>query len=187
MLETDRLLLRPWRDNDIPTWVTMSSDSRVMEFYTALEDRATAEATAQRLRGFLDRDGFGCWACELKQTHRFIGIIALQMVPFDAPFTPALEIGWRLVPEVWGNGYATEGATAAMSLAFDVLKHDEVVAMTAAINIRSQRVMQRLGMSYDPRDDFMTPRVERGHRLAPHVLYRMPKSRWLSMTAANPA
>jgi ribosomal-protein-alanine N-acetyltransferase len=172
-LETARVRLRPWRDDDIEAWVAMSADPRVMEFFPSVVDRVRAEATAKRLRDRLDADGFGWWVLEINDRAPFAGVVALQDVSFEAPFTPALEVGWRLRCEYWGHGFATEGARAALAYAFDVLDRAEVVAMTATINTRSQRVMQRLGMTYDPRDDFDHPMLPRGDRLERHVLYRI--------------
>jgi RimJ/RimL family protein N-acetyltransferase len=150
----------------------MSADPRVMEFFPSAYDREQAERTALRLRERLDRDGWGWWVAEVKESASFAGLIELQEVPFDAPFTPAIEVGWRLAHEYWGRGYATEGARAAIEFAFSALGRAEVVALTAAVNLRSQRVMQRLGMTHDPRDDFEYPHLDAGHRLRPHVLYR---------------
>jgi RimJ/RimL family protein N-acetyltransferase len=103
----------------------------------------------------------------------FVGVICLQEVPFEAPFTPAYEVGWRLRAECWGRGYATEGARGALDFAFGSLHWKEVVAFTTASNLRSARVMERLGMTHDPRDDFEHPRLEPGHPLRSHVLYRI--------------
>ena len=105
----------------------------------------------------------------------FAGLICLQAVPFETPFTPANEIGWRFAYEHWGRGYATEGARAALEFAFERLGWDEVVAFTAASNLRSQRVMERLGMSHDPRDDFDHPRLQAGDPLRRHLLYRIKR------------
>lgn len=121
----------------------------------------------------MDKTGYGWWIAEIKDGNRFAGCVGLQDVPFEAHFTPALEVGWRLCVDAWGFGYATEGGRALLDYAFGDLNRSEVVSMTAAINIRSRRVMERLGMSYDPRDDFEHPRLEQGHRLRPHVLYRL--------------
>jgi RimJ/RimL family protein N-acetyltransferase len=151
----------------------MNSDRRVMEFFPRVEPRSELEASARRLRERLERDGYGWWVTELRATGAFAGVFALQDVPPNVPFAPALEIGWRLVPEMWGSGYATEGARALLAFAFTQLRKDEVVAMTAAINLRSQRVMERLGMRRDPRDDFDHPRVPAGHRVRPLMLYRI--------------
>ncbi len=165
-------MLRPWRDEDIEAWVDLCADERVMEFFPSTVDRAESTGTALRLRERLERNGYGWWVLERRSEPGFIGAIALQEVPFEAAFTPALEIGGRLSVPAWGRGYATEGARAALNFAFEQLECDEVVAMTSTLNVRSRRVMERLGMRRDPHDDFENPRIEMGHRLRPHVLYR---------------
>ncbi|HEY8312944.1 MAG TPA: GNAT family N-acetyltransferase [Candidatus Baltobacteraceae bacterium] len=172
VIETPRLRLRGWRDADVEHWARLNADPRVMEFFPSLYDRARSESGAAEMRATLERDGYGWWVAEIKEGARFAGVIALQDVPFEAPFTPALEVGWRLPFDQWGHGYATEGAAAALDFAFDKLGWSEVVAITPAINIRSQRVMQRLGMTRDASDDFEHPRLETGHRLRRFVLYR---------------
>jgi RimJ/RimL family protein N-acetyltransferase len=172
-IETARLVLRPWRDEDVEHWVTMSADPRVMEFFPSVSERSEAESMAARLRDRLERDGYGWWVAEVKGGPPFAGVITLQDVPFEMHFTPALEVGWRLVHDQWGCGYATEGARAALDFAFGELGRSEVVSMTAAINTRSQRVMQRLGMTHDSAGDFDHPRLPEGDRLRRHVLYRL--------------
>lgn len=171
-LETDRLILRGWRDADIEPWVAMGADPRVMEFFPGTYDRTKAESIAALIRAALETSGYGWWVVEPKVGPVFAGVIALQDVPFDAHFTPAIEVGWRLPFDHWGKGYATEGATAALKFAFETLGADEVIAMTSALNLRSQRVMERLRMTHDPRDDFDHPRIQAGHRLRRHVIYR---------------
>ncbi len=171
-METARLLLRPWREADIESWLAMGADPRVMEFFPSLATREQAERSAARMRAALERDGYGWWVAENKENRGFAGVIVLMDVPFEAHFTPAMEIGWRLRPEYWGRGLATEGARAALTFAFEMLGRAEVVAMTARLNLPSQRMMQRLGMTYDPADDFDHPLVEPGHPIQPHVLYR---------------
>lgn len=172
-IETERLILRPWRDEDLEPWVAMNADPRVMEFFPSVDTRERALESAAFLRKYMDENGYGWWIAEIKDGRRFAGCVALQDVPFEAHFTPALEVGWRLCADAWGCGYATEGGRALLDHAFRELKRSEVVSMTAAINVRSRRVMERLGMSHDPRDDFEHPRLEQGHRLRPHVLYRI--------------
>ena len=171
-IETERLVLRGWRDDDVEPWIAMGTDPRVMEFFPGVYDRAKAESMAALIRAALDTNGFGWWVVEPKGGPSFAGVVALQDVPFDAPFTPAIEVGWRLPHEQWGKGYATEGAAAALRFAFETLGADEVVAMTSALNLRSQRVMERLGMTHDRADDFDHPKIPEGHRLRRHVLYR---------------
>ncbi len=175
IIETPRLLLRGWRDEDVEPWVAMNADPRVTEFFARSYTRALSEAALQTMREKLDRNGFGWWAVESRGSAQFAGVIALQDVPFQAPFTPAWEIGWRFPFENWGRGYATEGARAALNFAFNVLHWDEVVAFTAVSNVRSRRVMRRLGMTHDPADDFDHPKIEPGHPLRRHVLYRIRK------------
>jgi RimJ/RimL family protein N-acetyltransferase len=174
-IETPRMLLRSWKDDDIDPWARMNADPRAMEFFLRTYDRDESVASAQMMRVKLEHDGFGWFVAEVKDGFPFAGVIALQDVPFEAPFTPAYEIGWRFLPEVWGNGYATESAQATLDFAFERLGLPQVVAMTAKINERSRRVMQRLGMTYDPQDDFEHPRIPAGHRLRDHVLYRIAR------------
>jgi len=175
-IETPRLILRDWRDEDVEAWIAVNNDRRVTEFFATTYTRELSEASAAAIRSQLKRDGFGWWALEIRGGPAFVGSIALQAVPFEAAFTPANEIGWRLASQHWGHGYATEGARAALDFAFNELKWPEVVAFTAASNRRSQRVMERLGMTHDPSDDFDHPRVEAGHPLQRHLLYRIRAS-----------
>ena len=172
-IETPRLLLRSWRESDREPWVRTCADTRVMAFLGPTRERARALADAEVLSASLERNGYGWWVAELKETAAFAGLIALQDIPFEAHFTPALEVAWRLAAEHWGNGYATEGARAALAFAFDTLNRNEVVAITAKINVRSQRVMQRLGMTYDVDGDFDHPRLAQDNPLRAHVLYRL--------------
>ena len=174
-LETERTILRPWRDEDIPTWVAMCADARVMEFYTMPLARDEACAQVEGMRARMKRDGYGWWVLEIKDGASVAGVMVLQDVPFETHFTPAIEIGWRLVPEAWGKGYASESGAALLDFAFNELQRSQVVAVTSAINVRSRRVMERLGMVYDPDDDFEHPRIEVGHPLRRHVLYRKKK------------
>jgi RimJ/RimL family protein N-acetyltransferase len=172
ILETARLRLRDWRDEDVEAWVRMNADPQVREFFPNVATRPESLDAADRLRTGLQRDGYGWWVLAAKDDDAFAGAIALQAVPFEARFTPAYEIGWRLQVDAWGRGYASEGAAAVMQFAFDHLRFPSVVALTAAINLRSRAVMQRLGMTYDPGDDFEHPRLAAGDRLRHHVLYR---------------
>ena len=186
-LTTPRLLLRPWRDDDVDAFAAMFDDPAVMEFLTpargrmsacAETDRAAIEAIVERVRAHFDRHGFGWWAAELKETQAFIGFIGLSHIPFEAHFTPAVEIGWRLASAYWGQGYAAEGARAALAAAFTQLSLAEIVAITVPANARSRRLMERIGMTHDPADDFDHPRLAEGHPLRRHVLYRIARAQW---------
>ncbi|MEQ8265948.1 MAG: GNAT family N-acetyltransferase [Parvibaculum sp.] len=177
-LETARLILRPWRDEDFAPFAAMSADPAVMEFLIGPLDRAASDAVATRLKAHSETHGFGFWALELPGIAPFIGFAGLIHVSFDAHFAPAVEIGWRLARDYWGKGYATEAARAACAHGFGPLALEEIVALTVPANTRSQAVMQRLGMTRDPADDFDHPRVPDGHPLKRHILYRLRAGDW---------
>jgi RimJ/RimL family protein N-acetyltransferase len=176
MLDTPRLLLRPWRDEDGAAFAAMFADPAVMEFLGPPQDRPAIDAIVGRVRGHFDRHGFGWWATELKETGAFIGFIGLSHIGFEANFTPAVEVGWRLASAYWGNGYATEGARAALEAGFTQIGLSEIVSITVPANVRSRRVMERIGMTHDPADDFDHPRLAEGHPLRRHVLYRITRA-----------
>ncbi|SFO69492.1 Protein N-acetyltransferase, RimJ/RimL family [Pseudomonas sp. NFACC24-1] len=178
-LESARLLLRQWRDDDLPEFAAMCADPQVMRYFPARLSRLESAALIGRVRGHFAEHGFGLWALERKDTGAFIGFTGLGVVGFDAPFTPAIEIGWRLAREHWGLGYASEAAWTALRCAFDQLTLDEVVAFTAVDNLPSQKVMQAIGMQHDPEDDFEHPTLAVGHPLRHHVLYRINREQWL--------
>lgn len=170
MIRTARLLLREWREADRDDWAAMNADPEVMEFFPSTLDREQADAAFDRISTALAERGWGLWAVE--HEGRFLGFTGLSPVRFEAHFTPATEIGWRLSRDAWGQGFATEAACAAMQFAFDELGLDEVVSFTSTTNARSRAVMHRIGMTHDPSDDFDNPNVAAGSPLRPHVLYR---------------
>lgn len=174
-LTTERLVLRQWVESDLDPFAALNADREVMEFFPAPLTRAESDALAQRARSDLDRKGYGLWALEVSATREFIGFTGLAWQTFPARFTPALEVGWRLARAAWGHGYASEAAVAAMAHGFATVDVDEIVSITARGNIRSRRVMERLGMAYDPADDFLHPRVPDSSPLKAHVLYRRPR------------
>lgn len=173
VIETPRLRLRNWRDDDLVPWFEMSADPRVMEFFTEVYDRERSDSTAAYVRQRNEANPYGWWVVEEQDGEAFAGVMQLTDVPFEAHFTPAREIGWRLPEKFWGRGYATEAARAILEYAFERLGVGEVVALTTVKNVRSRRVMERLGMTYDPDDDFDHPRVPDGHPLKRHVVYRI--------------
>ena len=183
-VETPLLLLRDWTDADAEPFAAMNADPRVMEFFPRGLDRADSDSLISHIRASITRDGFGLYAVEAKDTGAFVGFTGLARPGFDAPFMPAIEIGWRLARESWGNGYATEAAGAAVDHAFGSLGLDALVSYTTEWNRRSRRVMEKIGMTRDPRDDFMHPKLPPGHKLAPHVLYRIDRERWLTRSRA---
>jgi RimJ/RimL family protein N-acetyltransferase len=176
VLRTPRLILRPWREEDVEAFVALDGSPDVSRFAPAPptpgESRALALGFAQALR---DR-GWGFWAVELRGRCPFVGFIGLDEATFPAPFTPCVEMGWRLAPQVWGQGLAPEGARATLDFAFQDLDLAEVVAFTSHRNLASMRVMEKLGMVRDPAGDFEHPHFPPGHPLRPHVLYRASRA-----------
>ncbi len=174
--ETERLIMRAWREGDLEPFAALNADPIVMEFFPSTLTRQESDALVVRITAQLDTLGYGLWALEVAETGEFIGFTGLAVQTFPAHFTPAVEVGWRLKQSAWGHGYATEAALAALAYGFHEGDLDEIVSMTATLNVRSQRVMQRIGMTRDPADDFDHPNVPEGHRLQPHVLYRISRS-----------
>jgi ribosomal-protein-alanine N-acetyltransferase len=177
-LRTERLLLRDWVEADLAPFAALNADPEVMRYFRAPLDRGESDAMADRIRQRLRDDGFGLWAVEVVGGAPFIGFVGLARQTYEAHFTPAVEVGWRLGRESWGHGYAPEAARAALELAFGPLGLDEVVSMTTVTNVSSRRVMEKLGMRRDPADDFEHPALVEGHPLRPHVLYRLPAQGW---------
>ena len=178
-LESARLLLRQWRDEDLPEFAAMCADPQVMRYFPAPLNRLESASLIGRIRGHFAEHGFGLWALERKDTGAFIGFTGLGVVGFDAPFTPATEIGWRLAREHWGLGYASEAAWTALRCGFDRLALNEVVSFTSETNLPSQKVMQAIGMHHDSADDFKHPRLAVNHPMRHHVLYRITREQWL--------
>lgn len=171
-IRTQRLLLRRWRSEDRAAFAAINSDPAVVEFLPGPLSRAESDHLAERIENHFAAHGYGFWAIELLGGPHFIGFAGLAVVTFDAPFTPAVEIGWRLASRYWGHGYATEAACAALEYGFDCLSLEEIVSFTVPANVRSRAVMERLGMTHDISDDFDHPRLPTGHPLRRHVLYR---------------
>ena len=173
MLTTDRLMLRRWRDDDREPFAALNADPVVMELFPSTLTRSESDGLIDRIEKHFDQHGFGLWAVGVVDGASFIGFVGVSVVPFDAHFTPAVEVGWRLAREHWGRGYATEGARAALALAFGDVGLAEVVSFTAVANRRSRAVMERLGMTHDPADDFDHPRLAPDSPILRHVLYRL--------------
>jgi RimJ/RimL family protein N-acetyltransferase len=172
-LGTERLRLRRWRPSDRDPFAALNADPRVMEHFPSLVSREESDALAGRIESHFDQHGFGLWAVEVVGVEAFVGFIGLCIPRFVAPFTPCVEIGWRLAAQYWGQGLATEGARAALAFGFETLGLKEIVSFTATVNLRSRRVMEKLGMTHNPADDFDHPVLPREHRLSRHVLYRI--------------
>jgi len=172
-IETERLLLRRWRESDLVPFAALNADPTVMEYFPSTLSAEQSDALVLRIQQQFAERGFGLWAAEVRDSGAFAGFIGLGTPRFEAAFTPCVEVGWRLAQEFWGRGYATEGARGTLDFAFNHLDLDEVVSFTAVVNQRSWRVMERIGMTRSPDDDFDHPNVPAGHELQRHVLYRI--------------
>jgi RimJ/RimL family protein N-acetyltransferase len=170
-LETDRLLLRRWQFSDREPFAAMNRDPQVMQHFPAVLTPIESNRLIDRAESHFERHGFGPWAAELRGSQEFIGFIGLSVPNFEAPFMPSVEIGWRLASARWGLGLATEGAKAAVCHGFAFLKLPALVSFTVPANTRSRRVMEKLGMTHNPADDFDHPNLPEGHPLRRHVLY----------------
>ena len=175
---TPRLILRPWRPEDVEPFAAMNADPLTMRFMPGLLTREQSEALVALFEAHHRLHGFGVWALEVPRVAPFIGYTGLQRVGFAAPFAPAVEIGWRLAPAHWGKGYATEAAQAALRTGFEDLNLDQIVSFTVAANKPSWSVMERLGMHRDASEDFDHPRLPVGHTLRRHILYRLTRAEW---------
>ncbi len=177
-IETERLVLRDWREADAEPFARMNADPRVMEFFAKPLTRAESDALVARERALIGEQGCGLYAAEEKASGAFVGFVGLADVRFPAAFAPATEIGWRLAREFWGGGYATEAARAVVTDAFTRFGFESLVSFTTEWNTRSRRVMEKIGMIHDPGEDFLHPALPAGHKLAPHVLYRIDREAW---------
>ena len=182
-LTTDRLLLRHWRDSDLAPWAAMNADPEVREFFPTVLTRDESTASMARFQADLETRGYGWWALEVRATGEFIGFTGLDPVDDEVPFT-GVEIGWRLARSAWGHGYASEAARTVLAYGFDVLELPEILAITAAGNVRSQAVMRRIGMTRDPADDFDDPGVPEGP-LRRSVLFRISRLHIAAHTRQN--
>lgn len=181
-LRTARLLLREWRDEDLAPFAKLNADPQVMRYFPAVLDRSASDAMAVRIRARLAVDGWGLWAVEVPGVAPFIGFVGLARPRFESHFAPGVEVGWRLARTHWGRGYAPEAAREALRFGFADLGLDEIVSFTTTANLPSRRVMEKIGMSRDPSDDFEHPDLPPGHPKRVHVLYRLARDRWTALT-----
>lgn len=170
-IETDRLILRDWKENDLELFRALNADDKVMEYFPNTLAKEETDNFYHLIKQEIKDSGYGLYAAEVKATGEFIGLIGLHKATFEADFTPCIEVGWRLKKEAWGNGYATEGAKACIQYAFMELGVKEVYSFTATINHRSENVMKKAGMKYVK--NFNHPKLPLEHRLCEHVLYHI--------------
>ena len=171
-LETDRLLLRQWKEEDFDAFATMNADPEVMEFYPNIQSLEESFDMARKFQNLISEKGWGFWAVERLCDNSFIGFVGLHEPTFDLPVTPCTEIGWRLSRNAWGKGYATEAAKEALKFAFNELKLGQVYSFTSVGNLRSRAVMEKIGMK-NTNANFNHPIIPEGHSLSEHVLYKI--------------
>lgn len=176
VLQTQRLLLRPWRQSDLAPFSEINADPKVMEFYTHPLSLKESAALAEKIQKEYEERGYGFWAVEIPGVAEFIGYIGLNYWNKEHKLAPFIDIGWRLSSRFWGKGYATEGAREVLRYGFETLKLEEIFSLAQVDNARSRRVMEKLGMKTDPEDNFEHPTLPRGHYLSWHALYRLKRT-----------
>lgn len=177
--ETERLRLRQWTAADREPFAVLNADPRVMRFFPATIDRAASDAMADRYESLIAGRGWGFWAAEIKKEGRFIGFVGLHVPVPELPFSPCVEIGWRLAFQFWGKGLASEAARGCLKIGFEQLDLPEIVSFTTIGNLRSRAVMERIGM-HETGDTFEHPKIPAGHPLRPHCLYRLSREQWMA-------
>ncbi len=174
-VRTDRLLLRGWRDEDREPFAALNADPVVMEHFPAPLARGESDAFVDHMIASWHERGSGLWAVEVVEDPGCIGFVGLNHPGFVADFTPCIEIGWRLRRAAWGRGYAPEAARAALQFGWDVVGLAEIQSWTTTANVNSRRVMEKIGMTRDPADDFDHPALAEGHPQRRHVRYRITR------------
>lgn len=176
-LTTQRLSLRQWRESDRESYAALNADPAVMRFFAGTQSREASDHSIDVWRAELNERGWSNWAVEALESGVFVGFIGLSVPKRTLPFTPCVEVGYRLAKEHWGKGYATEGGKAALDVAFTRLALDEVVSFTALLNLPSRAVMERIGMT-NTNEDFDHPALPEGSALRRHCLYRIRREAW---------
>lgn len=174
-IETPRLILREWKDEDLIPFAKLNADPVVMEHFPNTLTLEQTQTMIETLKTRFKNDGFSFFAVELKSTGEFIGMTGLNKPGYQTPFTPCVEVGWRIAKEFWNKGYATEAAKASLDFGFNTLGLDKIASFTAVENVKSQRIMDKIGMIRDHAGDFDHPNVPKDHRLCRHVLYWISK------------
>jgi RimJ/RimL family protein N-acetyltransferase len=182
--QTERLLLRQWRKQDREPFAALNSDPHVMEFFPAPLERSASDALANRIERSIAERGWGLWAAELMGSREFIGFVGLEVPSSALPYSPCVEVGWRLAHRYWGQGLATEAARAALCVGFGSVGLSEIFSFTSILNVRSRAVMERLGMVAEP-NTFEHPNVPVGDRLREHFAYRLTRSAWNTSAAQH--
>jgi RimJ/RimL family protein N-acetyltransferase len=185
-IDTPRLVLRRWRDEERDAFAALNADPEVMRYFLHPLTREESDRFIERIEARFEADGFGQWAVERREDGRFLGFTGLAPASFQASFTPAIEVGWRFARFAWGHGYATEAGRAALRYGFEVVGLGSILSWTSVLNRPSIAVMERIGMHHDPADDFDHPLVPVGNPLRRHVLYRLDREEWAATPGPEP-
>lgn len=179
-IETDRLVLRPWLEQDRAPFAELNADPEVMRYFPSVLCAEQSDALIDKARHKTQKDGFCFSPIEEKTSGTFLGFVGLSVPAYEKPlpFDPCVEVGWRLSRKAWGKGFASEAARAWLRFGFETLDLEEIVSFTAEGNQPSRKVMERIGLTRDPKDDFDHPMIPAGHALKRHVLYRLDRIRW---------
>ena len=183
-LQTNRLKLRQWKDSDLIAFAKLNADPEVMKYFPSTLEKNESDDLANKIKGLIAERGWGCWAVEEIKTKKFIGFVGLHKPTYDLPFTPCVEVGWRLAKEYWGNGYATEASNISLDFAFNKLNLDKIYSFTSVKNIKSRAVMERIGM-VNINKNFSHPSLSKGHPLREHVLYQITQNEWEKTKKVN--
>lgn len=183
MITTERLILRKFTPDDSDAFGAMNGDPQVMRYFPAIMTREASDGFLKRAIENWETVGFSWFALEMRDSGKLIGFTGLSRPPYETPFTPCVEIGWRLVPSAWGKGLACEAAHASLTFGFSDLAMDEIVSFTTVTNQPSQNLMKRIGMHRNPMDNFDHPMLANDHPLRAHVLYRLSREEWLATRA----
>jgi RimJ/RimL family protein N-acetyltransferase len=178
VLRTRRLILRRWKESDLLPFARINADQRVMEFMVGTMTEEETHQSVAHMEKHFETHGFGRWAVEVADSEKFIGFVGISIPSYTLPVSPCVEVAWRICAEEWGKGYAPEAANEAMRDGFERVGLQEIVSFTTLTNLKSRRVMEKLGMRYCPAEDFDHPMVPIGHSLLRHVLYRLSKADW---------
>lgn len=184
-IKTTHLTLRHWQKCDLEPFALMNADPRVMEHFPSIKTFEESLKEYEAILEHFEKHGYGLWAVSENNKTNFIGYIGLRYIDFPAAFTPAVEVGWRLAYDYWRKGYATEGAKASLKYGFEILKLPEIISFTSSENLRSRKVMERIGMHRCEKNDFDHPKLPEGHRLRRHIFYKISQSDWKEAMTNN--
>ncbi len=178
IIESEGLGMRAWEEKDIPHFIRMNQDTRVMKHFPALMSAEQTREAAQRYNAHIQAHGFGFFATELKESGALVGMVGMMHIGFESHFTPGVEIGWRLLPEFWGQGHAPEAARACLRFAFEKLKLEHVYSFASRVNLNSEKVMQKIGMELI--GSFVHPLLPKDSPLQDFILYEIKQEAWVS-------